>query len=231
MPQPTAPVRDTFTGTAGTLLTTYDSTNWGTWAGLSSSRIAASGTALADSGSAGSGCYYKTSYAADQEVYATIIALPPTSALSFLLACRIQNPTNLGTINYYDLRWTYNSATPDVFTINKTVAGTTTALATDSTGSFDLAANDKLWLNAVGTTITLYRYNSGTTNWQQVLQVTDSAVTGAGFTGHYIVGTSTAGTWDDYGAGPTSTVVTKTLTATQAETATVTNQINKVLVA
>ncbi len=200
MAAPSTPVLDAFTGAAGTLLTTYDGTDWGAYVGLTSLQIAASGTAVSSASYGGHASYWKTSFGPDCDVYATLITLP-ANALSLTLDARITNPTNGGTVNRYSGRWTYSDVGSDTFAIVRTVAGADTTIATDSSGSYDLAVGDKMWLNCTGTTITFYRYNSGTTTWQQVLQATDANVTGAGNIAIYLNGANNHGTWDDFGGG------------------------------
>lgn len=195
MPSPSAAVLDNFGGTAGTALPTYDATDWARFSattiaddlGISTPNGACT-TLLGNNGSD----YWKTSFAADQEVYCTLSAIGGGTSLAVVLCVRIQNPTNAATLNCYQIQWTHDPGGADTWQLIATVAGSNTTLWTDTSGTWDLAVGDKIGLQVIGTSVVVYRYNSGGSAWQTVhaSSTTDSTVTGTGVTGLALLGSS-----------------------------------------
>jgi hypothetical protein len=134
---------------------------------------------------------FATSYAADQEAFATIAALP-ASTQGIGVACRIQGEPSSSTVSFYvgyyhtGTGWRIFSCVP--------VANFTSIAGTDSTVA---AAGDKIWLNCTGTLISLYHFTGGA--WNLRVQATNSDVVGAGKIGIEI--SDDAGILDDFGGG------------------------------
>lgn len=99
--------------------------------------------------------YYSTSYAADQEVYATLLALPATNE-RIIFYVRVQGP---GTATFDGYSVTFrNGVSPGAF-IERVDDGVFTAIGTDSSPA--IALGDKLGVEASGTTITAYHDDGG----------------------------------------------------------------------
>lgn len=130
---------------------------------------------------------------ADMEAYLTLVAFVPSADI-FHLCGRIQafgaSPT------YYALRLAAVAATD--FQLIKIVAGTTTALGTNT--STTITAGDSIGIDIIGTQIRSY-YKSGAGSWTLKDTVTDSAITGTGAIGCRHLTGSAAATIDDFGGG------------------------------
>lgn len=134
---------------------------------------------------------YKTaSYAADQEVWATVATLPASSGGISVLG-RIQNP-NTATLSAY--QFSYHVGTGwRCFVISDDgydQLGSTIA-------SPAMSAGDKIGMEIIGTTIRGLHYTGGV--WNQIMSNTDSVVSGAGSLG--IEMTDTTARMDDFGGG------------------------------
>lgn len=134
-------------------------------------------------GSAGgtNASYYTVSCGPDCEVYDTVLGLETVDGQPHeTLFLRVANPTSGGTYNAYRLIINFRSGgTLDEWFITKIVAGSSTTIA--GPVSNDIAINDKIWFNATGSLLTGYQQVGGAGSWNQIIQVTDSAVTAAGF--------------------------------------------------
>jgi uncharacterized protein YmfQ (DUF2313 family) len=134
-------------------------------------------------------------FAADSEAYITVAAKPTNAGDGIGLGLRFQNP-GTKTANGYQAYF-YNQTGTDTYQIGKRVNGAFTSLAT-VTGP-ELSAGDKLWFNATGNKLTLYRYNAGT--WKLVLQTTDTTYTTGGYL--ELNARNTTFRLDDFGGGNT----------------------------
>jgi hypothetical protein len=134
--------------------------------------------------------YYNTSYAADQEAYATIPTLPGSGG-SVSLTGRIQDP-GLGTNDFY--QWTYTVGTGwRMFVViddGYTQLGSTSA-------SPVLAAGEKIGLELTSNSQKGYHFTAG--SWSVITTTSDSQIVTAGFIGIEMADATVA--LDDLGGG------------------------------
>lgn len=142
--------------------------------------------------------YRSTVYSADQEVYAKLPVKQPADN-DFAVACRIQNPDS-ASLNAYIAILTSRTATDEI-NLWKIVNNAWTVISGPITTT-EFANGDQLGLEAISTTITVYRHNG--TSWASVTSVVNADVTGSGSVGMLMNDTG-AGAWlDDFGGGAVS---------------------------
>lgn len=138
--------------------------------------------------------HWETSFGADQEAWATLAAKWSSNNHQADLWVRTQNPPG-GDLDSYSLK-VYDDGADEIITLWRQInTGDTLIGSVVAT----ITAGDGLGISAIGTTIRAY-HKIGAGAWTEVLNVTDSVITG---TGYLAVGASPAGTivWDNFGGG------------------------------
>lgn len=142
--------------------------------------------------------YWLSQFAADQEAWATLVAL--TAASWIRLVIRGQN---LGpNATFYMITVDSTGA----FFIDKQVAGTVTNLQVVG-GAGTVVAGHKVGVQVIGTTVKAFKDTGG--GFVEVGSVVDTAITGAGYIGIQI-GNGTGAILDDFGGGAISGGIVKT---------------------
>jgi len=140
-------------------------------------------------GASASYATWRTSYAADQEVYAKI-----TNPTDLSLNIRIEDVNDRHSAHYEF--YFVNTTTAQIYKSVTAGLGTVyTQLGADITITH--ASNDEWKFRAAGSTLTVYK------NGASVATRTDSSVTGAGYVGVNILGATTS--INDFGGGATAT--------------------------
>lgn len=132
------------------------------------------------------GNVWGTQFAADQEAWVTVNALPASSIAR--LYARVQNP-GTGSLNCYAVEMD-----PTGGYLVKFVAGGSTFIGS---GGFGFSPGDKVGISCIGTSITYYVYSGG--SWASQDVVVDSSVSGAGYIG--LDSHNSATRFDDFGGG------------------------------
>lgn len=145
------------------------------------------------------GCYYSAvSFAADSEVYGTIVN---TGSTSFWGLCvRVANP-GTGTTDGYCVE---TEDAGDTFKINRLDDTIVTQLGATITPGGAVTVGDKFGLKTTGDQICAW-WNDDSTGWVELGCRTDSTYTAGGFIGLYLVGDETVGALDDFGGGDSAT--------------------------
>lgn len=139
--------------------------------------------------------YWLTQFGADQEVWATIVALQSAAFMRLILRGQNLGPT----ATFYYLTIDYNGACY----LDKQIAGSSSNLSTIGGAGF-VAAGNKMGVQVVGSTLKVFKDTGG--GFAQVgVDVTDATITGAGYIG-MMIGNGTGGTLDDFGGGTYTTV-------------------------
>lgn len=154
---------------------------------------AARHSANPDNTVSGTSYWTVTQYGPNVEVFATVPELP-SSTHGVSVWARIHNPGNATTMEAYLGVYTTDTG----FRIFKVTAGATFAQI-GSTDATVASAGDKIGLEVIGTSLTLYHFTSG--SWVSRVTGTDSAITGSGYIGLEFSSNITAGTLDDFGGG------------------------------
>jgi len=130
-------------------------------------------------------------FGADSEAYVTIATLPGNAGNVDLF---VRLTTETGTADGYGVEFAQESGTDQTYAyrMDNLVA---TQLGASVGANF--SAGDKLGLEAIGTTINVYRFTASA--WAQILTRTDATYTTAGKIG--ILADTTAVRLDDYGGG------------------------------
>jgi len=141
--------------------------------------------------------YNASTFGADQEAYGTL-AYP--SAPYHRLYVRLTSPGTGNVSGYY---CTYQNVS-GVVSLARIDSGAETLLESVLTG----VLYDKLWLSAVGSTLTVYGYYNGA--WQTALTKTDATYASAGYVGMGMIATGAdeSITFDDFGGGSTQIAIT-----------------------
>lgn len=151
--------------------------------------------------------YWSSSFAADQEVYATM-ATKCTDGQYVELWARIQSPATSGVDGYVLQVSAVAGAANDSWDIVRYNDNSGTSVS--SLGTQEVSAGDKIGLEVTGTgaTVTLraYLYSGG--SWSQVgsdaSDTSGSRITSSGYIGLHIQDTGNACRWDDFGGGAIS---------------------------
>ena len=148
--------------------TPLNATNWGTpiWAGANSVRILSS--TCVTNGSGGD-TYWKPSFNADQEVYATLAAKHPTNAGGFGFYLRTNTPNTSG-LDAIEISYIPSGGT-DSIEVYKMINEVETLLGTCSQ---EVSVGDSLGATAIGDNVQLY-YKASAGSWGAIC----SAITGA----------------------------------------------------
>lgn len=143
----------------------------------------------ADTQAAGGDCQsvYNTSFAADQEVFATISEVP-SAGQGIAVWGRIVDQNTSGVDAYLCY---YDSGN---FGLAKCVNGTVSGIGTATSKTPSIG--HKIGLSMSGTTIEAWYYNGS--SWSLDQSLTDSSVTGAGYLG---IELNQGGRFDDFGGG------------------------------
>lgn len=148
--------------------------------------------------------YWNTSFAADQEVFATV-GVKCDDGKWCSLAARIQDPSTSG-VDFYALEIdAVAGSANDTWSIYR--YNDNSGSLVGSLGTQEFSAGDKIGLEVSGTgaTVTLraYIYTGGV--WTQVgsdvEDTSGSRITAAGYIGAHMNDTANAGRWDDFGGG------------------------------
>lgn len=180
---PNTPILDPFTGT-GALGSGWRSPIVATYTAWERD----TDVAKANAGNSFSSSYWTPQYAADQEVFATISAMPVAGDCR--LHCRIQNP---GIANYTSYHVTFHAT--NTF-LNKTLAGTRTTLKTYG-ASWIFAAGDQVGLSVIGDQLQIYKNGSPLAG---DVPFTDTSIVGPGFIGIWSQNDASI-RLDDFGGG------------------------------
>lgn len=135
----------------------------------------------------------------DSEVYVTVVDLPYDNT-EIGLGCRIQNPDS-ATINGYFLDIVHYTSDSDEWRLYRIVNDVWTVLG--SMVEQNLAAGNKIGLEAIGGTIKGYLYSGG--SWNEIISRTDSNVTGAGYVALTIQNADRD--CDDFGGGTVGGII------------------------
>lgn len=184
---PTTSVLDTFSVNA--------SLSTGSWAtpifNGDSTLVALDGECVGQGGFCDS--YWSAStFGADSEAYCKVVNAIESGGNAYEVLCRISNPN--GAVNNYFIHVLNDNS--NVVWMYKTVSGSQTKLGADVTQA--IAAGDSIGISAIGTTISFW-HKPAAGSWTEVATRTDSSVTGAGYIGLAIQGTSVR--LDDFGGG------------------------------
>lgn len=144
------------------------------------------------------GSFWITSFAGDQEIFTDVPVIPSSAGNTFDIWARGTGLNGSGKLNAYMGQWAVTGTAMKLF---KFVAGAATQLGTTVTQA--MANGDGLGISCVGTTITLWYRSGPAGTWTSVIQVTDSAVSGAGQIGISSQGSSTM-RFDNFGGGAPS---------------------------
>lgn len=202
MPTPSTPVLTSFTGADEEPLS-----EGGAWTGGTIRTASATikpcrrvGNQLGPSSIGGANTaesVYNTSFAADQEAFATLATIATANFQD--VYCRVQGEGNTATAKAYFCGYdgSLNGGSGAVY-IYKLVAGVFTQLG--SNVNVTLASLDKICIQAIGTAIAGYYFHGGVWNTSANIQATDSAISGSGKLG---VDLSCAGAFrmDEFGGG------------------------------
>ncbi len=138
--------------------------------------------------------YWNTSFGAAQEAYLTIGSLSAAEGYRGLFL-RLADPT--GSPNGYFFELDRDTGATDEMRLYRLTGGAFTQLG--ATVAREFAAGDSIWFRAFGTTLVGYHRVSGDTVWTEVLRVTDSTYTAAGYAGVFI--SDTGERLDSFGGG------------------------------
>lgn len=185
---PTTPVRDNFNRA--------DSANLGAnWTSLTAAQIGISSN-QADGVSGNCLSYYNVEeYGAAQESYVTIAVKPATGETAAVYV-RMKDVASILTLDCY-LAGLIPQAGTDLVRVQRVDNAVATTLGSDISQEFN--AGDKLMLRAIGSTLSIWRYDAGTGVWTQIGTRTDSTYLAGGRIGMIIQNTTTR--LDDFGGG------------------------------
>jgi hypothetical protein len=198
---PTTSILDSFTGT-GAL-----GANWSNLDAYNFPFNRSGDAALvyqADSGEGGS--YYNVQFGADQEVYATIAALPEDAGNSLGLEVRLANPTSER--DGYHLDWAYSY---DTFALYKVVNRVYTMMGASVDRTMTVGYEFGILVTGSSTT-TVKAYTDEGSGWVERLSRDDSSspITGDGYIAmhDWTFAVYDTGKLDDFGGGAISSGIT-----------------------
>jgi hypothetical protein len=194
MPAPTTSVLDNFNRSS--LGGNWTSESNGTGNGLGDLLTSGSTVVVGNTSTTSDGYWNASTFNADQEAYLDV-PTAPDAGNGIGIYLRLQNPGSTSVIWYW---WSYFNGTG--FRWIRGISGGTTAQIGSTVSTPTLVSGDSLWATAAGTTLTGYHEHSGT--WTQILQVTDSNITGSGRIGIRLRGTVVQG--DNFGGGSISAI-------------------------
>lgn len=134
------------------------------------------------------GVWNATQFAADQEVYFTIVTLSPDPDQQMILALRNAATGNLD--NAYGAAFTRVPAANDTVALLKNVAGVATVLSIIDLGG-EMVNGDQIGFRVQGSTLSVWH------NGRLIGELTDTTYAGAGYVGLLLADT----TLDDFGGG------------------------------
>lgn len=190
---PTTGVLDTFTSADGSLGATANWTD-DLYGAADTNAIRIVSNQIRNSGNTtyGASWYDAATFGPDCEVYIDNVTLQAAGNV-FAIYLRLQAPGTAGFDGY--LAQVVEGA-PDQWSIQR-VTNTAATILGAAVG-LDLVAGDSIGLEAIGTTLTMYRKNAG--SWASVLSRTDATYGSAGNIG-ILIQDNTTGFWDNFGGG------------------------------
>lgn len=192
---PTTGVLETFTGADGT---SPPNANWTNGYGASSNPIEIRGNACESAhvtNEYSSGWWNADEFGPDFEAFCTITSKGGNND-EVGLALRMRSPGTAG-FDLYQANAVFFDAATDEAKIFRADDGVYTQLG--ATVSQEWAVGEKLGFEAIGATLTLYRFASGA--WASVLSRTDATYVAAGSIGTNIRGANATTRSDDFGGG------------------------------
>ena len=156
--------------------------NWTHMPGLSSGAsndLFISGQQITGRAGADADYFNMQPFAADSEVYVTVVAKPSVNLDIVALLLRYQNPS-LTTSSGYQAWFINENGATDQYRIVLRTNGETGSVLASTTGP-ELSPGDQLLFRAIGTSLQLWRGSGGV--WTRILATTDSTIRQAGYVG------------------------------------------------
>jgi hypothetical protein len=131
----------------------------------------------------------------NSEVYMTVVTKPSLNMDTLSLLLRYQNPGS-STATGYQALFTNETGAPDVYKILLRAGGQAPTSLASVTGP-ELNPGDRLLFRALGSTLELWRWSSG--SWTKLLAASDRTIQTAGYLG--VASHNTTVRLDDFGGG------------------------------
>lgn len=198
MPFESTPVRTNFTGANEDPLS-----EGGNWAGptrnggrqCERNTNAAAHSNNPNASAAATSYWAAAQFGGNCESYATMSVVPTTNGRGLSVWARIHNPGNATTMEAYLGVWTLATG----WRLFKVTSGATFTQIGSTTTTPNPADGDKIGLEVIGSSLTLYHFTGGA--WVSRVTGTDTAITGAGYIGIEFSTSETAARFDDFGGG------------------------------
>lgn len=148
----------------------------------------------------GSTSYWNGAFAADQEVYCTMVALPGLGTGGIGVFGRIQTPNTVG-IDCYFVTFYRDSTPSEIMRFAKFINNAGALIDDVDVSGYGFAAGDGIGMSIIGSQITGYWNDVGGGGWTAIATRTDTDITAGGFIGLGDQGNNVGYLLDNLGGG------------------------------